>query len=259
VSEANRALGRLDGKVAIVTGAAGGQGSELTRLFVELGARVVATDIRETEVQALAAEHPDGSVIAATHDVTSAADWERVVEHGLAQFGDVHILVNNAGVSRQGPIGELSLEAVEQVLRTNQDGCYLGIRAVSGVMTARGGGAIVNIASVFALRGGAGYAAYSASKFAVKGITLSTAAELGPAGIRVNVVLPGVIAGTDMSAGSVARLGEGGLSRLPLRRWGTPADTARVVAFLASDDAGYVTGAEIAVDGGWSSAMPTLW
>jgi len=251
-------LGRLDGKVAVVTGAAGGQGAAVVRLFVQLGARVIATDLRGADVTAVVAELGDRAV-ALQHNVASQDAWTTVVDRALDHYGDLHILVNGAGISAHGAVENLELDTVDQLIATNQQGCYLGVRAVAPVLKARGGGAVLNIASVFGLSGGAGYAAYSASKFAVRGLTQSAAAELGPGGVRVNCVLPGVIADTAMSAASVERLGEAAMSRLPLRRWGTPRDTAALIAFLCSDDASYITGAEVTVDGGWMSTVPPLW
>lgn len=251
-------LGRLDGKVALVTGAAGGQGSAVARLFVQLGARVVATDCREAEVAAVGDEL-GASVLPLKHDVTSVEEWARVVDRALEHYGDLHILVNGAGISAHGTLEALDLDTVDRLVATNQHGCYLGMRAVAPTLRSRGGGAVLNIASVFGLSGGAGYSAYSASKFAIRGLTQSAAAELGPSGVRVNCVLPGVIADTEMSAASVERLGEAAMSRLPLRRWGTPRDTATMIAFLCSDDASYITGAEVTVDGGWTTSVPALW
>lgn len=241
----------LSGKVAIITGGGRGQGAAEARLFATLGARVVVTDILESEGQAVAA-----SIGAAArfvrHDVSSPDGWESAVDLATNEFGRLDVLVNNAAVCSVTPIPDQSLEEFERMLRVNLVGPFLGIKAVVGPMTAAGGGSIVNIASQAALQGLSGYGAYGSSKWGLRGLTKVSAIELGPLGIRVNAVYPGMI-DTPMIGHLDVRLGSGGHPGAPLTRVGVPEEVAAVVAFLASDASSYITGADLAVDGGASA------
>lgn len=243
---------RLDGKVAIVTGAARGQGEAEARAFAEAGARVVLTDVREEEGAAVAASIGDAARFV-RHDVTSAGDWERVAGVAQEAFGGVDVLVNNAAVWRTAPVAEEGRENFEEILRINLVGPFLGVRAVVPAMRARGGGSIVNISSTAGLRGIRGHSAYGASKSGLRGLTLSAALDLAADGIRVNSVHPGVI-DTPMIASIGVERGPGKAPRVPLGRAGTPEDVAGLVLFLASDASAYITGAELPVDGGLSTA-----
>ena len=242
--------GRLTGKVAIVTGAARGQGEADVRRFVAEGAKVLATDVLADHGEAIAAELGD-SVLFATHDVADEAQWAAVVSEAERTFGGVDILVNNAGIARMAPLIDMTTEDYLDVIKVNQVGVFFGMRAVAPAMQRRGGGSIVNISSVDGMTGMANVIGYVASKFAVRGMTKTAALELGALGIRVNSVHPGGVdtpmirppgfEGVDYDAM---------FSRLPIPRCGTPEDIASLVLFLASDESSYITGSEHVIDGG---------
>lgn len=240
---------RVDGKVAIVTGAARGQGEAEARTLADAGAKVVLTDVLDGEP--VAAGIGDGAVFV-RHDVTSEDGWARVVRTARDAFGGGHVLVNNAGIWRTAPVEEETRERFEELLRTNLIGPFLGIQAVAPAMREAGGGSIVNISSTAGLRGIPGHSAYGASKFGLRGLTRSAALDLAADGIRVNSVHPGVV-DTPMIAEIGVERGAGRTPRVPLRRAGVPADVAGLVLFLASDASSYITGTELAVDGGLST------
>ena len=242
-------MNRLAGKVAIVTGAAMGQGAAIAAAFVAEGASVVVADVAKDEGQALADSLGDRAHFA-HHDVSEETSWTAVVEEANARFGPVNVLANNAGVLRFGEIDRGSLDDVELMWRVNQMGVFLGMRAVVPTMKANGGGSIINASSVEGLAGMANCTAYAATKWAIRGMTKCAAMELGGRGIRVNSVHPGMIDTpmTRVHGGDAAM--EFGASKVPMRRVGTPADIAPVYVFLASDESGYMNGAELAVDGG---------
>lgn len=241
----------LSGKVAIITGAARGQGAAEARLFAELGARVVLTDLLAEEGERVAE-----SIGAATrfvrHDVGNENDWRAVVDTAVREFGRVDTLVNNAAVCKVVPLAEQDTAGFEQMLRVNLIGAFLGMQAVTEPMKAAGGGSIVNISSQAGVQGLAGYTAYGASKWGLRGMSKVAAIELGPLGIRVNTVYPGMI-DTPMIAHLAVERGLGGHPGAPLTRVGTPEEVAEVVAFLASDASSYITGADLTVDGGASA------
>ena len=241
-------MGVLDGKVAIVTGAARGQGlAEATR-FVAEGASVVLTDVLVDEGrEAAAGLGPAARFV--SHDITSADAWAEVITSTSAAFGGIDILVNNAGIHLQRAFEDTDEAAFRRVLDTNLVGAFLGIKAVVAPMRERGGGAIVNIASIAAMRAVPASAAYVSAKFGLRGLTRATAMELGPYGIRVNAVCPGMIR-TPMTDAVVDEREPALAAGLPLRRIGEPDDVADVVLFLVSDASRWVTGAEHVVDGG---------
>jgi 3alpha(or 20beta)-hydroxysteroid dehydrogenase len=237
----------LTGTVAIITGAARGQGAAEARLFVELGARVVLADVLVDAGRAAAAQLGEAACFVEL-DVGDAAAWARCLDRTTETFGPPTALVNNAG-SLGGAGGVLGTSPDEYLatMTGNELGCFLGMRAVAPSMVAAGGGAIVNVSSIGGTTGVPGHVAYCASKWAIRGLTKSAAVELGPHGVRVNAVLPGPI-DTEMLGGDTARW-----DHLPLRRVGQVDEVARVVAFLASDAASYCTGSELVVDGGRTS------
>ena len=241
----------MQGKVVIITGAARGQGAREAELFASVGARVVATDVRDELGQAVAASLGERGVYL-HHDVTRAEDWQRVVAFAQESFGRVDVLVNNAGVYTPGSIEDTSFDSLMTTIGVNQVGVFLGIQSVIAPMRATGGGAIVNISSGAGLGGIAGIAAYSATKWAVRGLTRCAAKELADDGIRVNSVHPGLI-DTPMLDHNSAQMMDVYRAMVPLKSIGTTDDVANAVLFLASPAAKYITGAELAIDGGVSA------
>jgi 3alpha(or 20beta)-hydroxysteroid dehydrogenase len=245
-------MDRLKGSVALITGAARGQGEAEARLFVEEGAKVVLADVRDDLGRALAAELGHDTLY--THlDVSDQEDWTTAMASAVAHFGPVDVLVNNAGIARYSPIADCSLGDYLDVIHVNQVGAFLGMRAVIPVMTERGGGSIVNISSTSGLVGAAGTVAYTASKFAVRGMTKTAALELAPVGIRVNSVHPGGV-DTPMLKPDELEGAEIGLDEfvasVPMGRLADPKELAQLVLFLASSESSYCTGSEFIADGG---------
>ncbi len=250
-------MGRLDGKVALITGGARGMGKAHARLFVAEGARVVLGDLLDDKGQALAAELGEDSCRYVHHDVTSETDWAAAVRATTDAFGTLNVLINNAGILKNKKIAEMTLAEFRQVIDVNLIGEWLGIKSVIEPMTKAGGGSIVNISSVEGFTGAAGLSAYSASKFGVRGITRSAAQELGKLGIRVNSVHPGGIM-TTMTATAFESFtdisgGEAFLNSLPIPRFARSSEVSPLVVFLASDESSYCTGSEFVVDGGMLS------
>lgn len=244
-------MGRLEGKVAVITGAARGMGQSHARVFVREGARVVLTDLNDSAGQALAAELGDNAVFV-RQDVTSAASWQEVVSAAVSRFGTIDILVNNAGIlGPMAPTDELSDEGYRQVCSVNQDSVFFGMRAVLPVMVKAGRGSIVNISSIAGMAANYGFPslAYVASKFAVRGMTKATAMEFGKHNIRVNSVHPGFIQ-TPMMVEATDEVGGEALAQIPLGRIADPVEVSNLVLFLASDESSYITGAEHLVDAG---------
>ncbi|MAG32252.1 MAG: 3-alpha-hydroxysteroid dehydrogenase [Deltaproteobacteria bacterium] len=249
--------GRLEGKVAIVTGASRGQGEAEARLFAAEGARVIVADVLEDEGRRVAKSIGDAAIFRRL-DVSSEEDWLQVVEAAQEHGGSLTTLVNNAGIVGFSAFEETSLDDYMRIIRVNQVGTFLGMRTAIPAMTAAGGGAIVNVASIEGLRGSNGLVAYGSSKWAIRGLSKIGAVELARRGIRVNALLPGSV-DTKMSApapgAEVDR--EAMLANRPVRRAGRPEELAQAALYLASDESSYVSGAELVVDGAWSVGMLT--
>ncbi|ONI70759.1 3-alpha-hydroxysteroid dehydrogenase [Actinosynnema sp. ALI-1.44] len=252
-------MGRLAGKTALITGAARGQGAAAARRFVAEGARVAIADILDDQGKELAAELGEHAVYHHL-DVTSEGDWAAAVERTLVEFGTLNVLVNNAGILHLRSIVDTTVADYERVIKVNQFGTFLGMRAVIPALTDAKGGSIINVSSVEGLGGMAFLIAYTASKFAVRGMTKAAAVELGHLNIRVNSIHPGVI-DTQMVREAVegvevdvSRVGK----RVPLRRCGQPEEIADLQVFLASDESSYSTGAEFVADGGATATHSLL-
>ena len=244
-------MGRLEGKIAIVTGAARGMGASHSRYFVREGARVVLTDTRVAEGQALAEELGKNALFL-EQDVTKASDWQRIVSVSEDAFGPVNVLVNNAGIlGAMAATADISEEDYLRVIAVNQHSVYLGMHAVIPSMLRAGGGSIVNISSIAGIVANYGFPslAYVASKFAVRGMTKAAAVEYGPQGIRVNSVHPGFIM-TPMMVEATNEEGGDALALIPLRRIAEPEEVSNLVLFLASDESSYISGAEHVIDAG---------
>ena len=244
---------RLQGKVALITGAARGQGAEEARMFAKEGAMVVLADVTDQEGTAVAAEIAEmgGDALYVHLDVTNEDEWDAAVQSAVASFGKLDILVNNAGIWRRGHVLETSSDQWDDIMDVNAKGVFLGTKAAIPEMRKAGGGSIVNISSTAGLVGSKTSAAYSASKGAVRIFTKSTAVQYAAEGIRANSIHPGPI-DTDMGdqvwpdAASKAA----SVTRTALNRMGTPEDIAYGALYLASDESSFVTGSELVIDGG---------
>lgn len=236
----------LSGKIAIVTGAAQGLGAAMAALLAERGARVIVADLKAGET--LPGGGAGGEASFMRLDVTQEDQWQAAMATIVAQFGRLDILVNNAGIFAPGAFAETTVEMLEGMFRVNQLGTYLGIKTAAGAMQRAGGGSIVNISSCVGMRGTVGQSSYAATKWAVRGMTKCAALELAPMNIRVNSVHPGPSETSMMETWSEEQ-SAAIRGMIPLGRFGKPVETAEAVAFLASDAASYITGAELAVDG----------
>lgn len=240
-------MARFDGKVILVTGGARGQGAAEARLLVQQGAKVVIGDVLEKEGSELA-KQLGSSAKFVRQDVTSEADWARAVQ-AAESLGGLHGLVNNAAIYQPMLLLETDLELWNRHLLINQTGCFLGMKAVVGPMERSGGGSIVNISSGAGLRGSPQAFAYSTTKWALRGMTKAAAMDLARHKIRVNSIHPGPIE-TEMLKEWTGDQRVKRLKSVPMRRTGTAEEVAQAVLFLLSDESSYVTGAELAVDGG---------
>jgi 3alpha(or 20beta)-hydroxysteroid dehydrogenase len=245
-------MGRLDEKVAIITGGARGMGASHAEAFVAAGAKVLITDVRADEGNALA-NRLGGNASFASHDVTSEEAWREVVGQAESTFGTVNVLVNNAGIADYGRLEKTDEAAYRRVIDINQLGVFLGMKAVAPALRQAGGGSIINISSVAGIIGLPLALAYTASKWAVRGMTKVAAKELGPDGIRVNSVHPGII-DTPMLTdhpGVGSALRDGAPAETALGRLGQASEVTNLVMYLASDDSSYSTGSEFICDGGY--------
>jgi 3alpha(or 20beta)-hydroxysteroid dehydrogenase len=232
--------------VALVTGAAGGQGWAIVKKLRAEGYSVAACDRRADDVVAAVAELGDDGVIAIELDVTSAQQWEAAVEKTVNRFGMLNALVNNAGVLHRAALADETAEGFENAWRVNCLGAFLGMRATLAQLREAKHAAIVNICSTGAIRPFPAHCAYGSSKWALRGLTQTAAAELGPSGIRVNAVFPGPIATSMLDETTQTRLAATAM----FGRLGQPTEIADAVAFLVSDAASFITGSELVVDGG---------
>lgn len=254
-------MGRLDGKVALISGAARGMGQAEARLFAAEGAKVSICDVRDADAKNLA-EEIGASALYHHLDVTCEEDWTSAVSTTVDAFGKLDVLVNNAGIAESAPLADMTLESYRRVIDVNQTGVFLGMRAAVAPMTEAGGGSILNISSIDGMVGMNFLMSYVASKWAVRGMTKVAAMELGPLGIRVNSIHPGfILTGMGVEDGadpsSVHSLLDSHTASLaPLGRSGTPEDIANLALFLASDDSAYSTGSEFVADGGLIAGYP---
>jgi 3alpha(or 20beta)-hydroxysteroid dehydrogenase len=249
--------GKLEGKVALITGAGRGQGLAEARLFATEGARVVLTDVQYDDRPALEEEF-SGNGLVGDLDVGDAGQWQAIVEAARQRFGGIDILINNAGiVAPSAAIIDLDLDLYHRVIRVNQVGPLLGIKYVAPSIIERGGGAIVNISSVAGLAAIPGAAPYVSSKFATRGLTKVAAIELGPHRIRVNSIHPGGVDTPMLRQSESAKRINYEPKNLPLGRIAQPEEVARLALFLACDDSSYCTGSEFVIDGGQMCALGT--
>jgi cyclopentanol dehydrogenase len=244
---------RLAEDVALITGAARGQGEAEARRFAAEGATVVITDVLEKQGQAVADDLVEKGHEATFRplDVTDEAAWAATVEDVQATYGSLDVLVNNAGIARDDPVDEETLAGWNEVVAVNQTGTFLGLREALPVIAATGGGSVVNTCSIWGVVGTADTFAYQATKGAIRAMTKNVAVAYADEGVRVNAICPGVIE-TPMTAGREGLL-DFAASRTPLGRTGRAEEVADVALFLASDESSYVTGDEIMVDGGFTA------
>lgn len=244
-------MGRLQGKTALITGAAKGMGESHARVFIEEGARVAIADTDVAAGRALAEELGDGAVFAEL-DVTSEQSWATAVAVVLGAFGSLDVLVNNAGISVVGRFEETTRMQWDAALAVNLTGAFLGIQACLPALKASARASVINISSTAGLRGYSDSVAYSASKFGLRGLTKAVAIDLAPFGIRVNSVHPGTVR-TAMARGVVDSR-----SHILMKRMGEPEEISQLVLFLASDESSFSTGAEFVADGGETAGRPRL-
>lgn len=243
-------MGRLVGKVAIITGAAQGMGAAHARLFIEEGAKVVLTDLNEEKGQAFAAELGENALFV-KQNVTSEEDWKAVVVAAEEKFGPVNVLVNNAGITMAKSFLQISVEEYRRIVEINQVSVFLGMKTTVPSMQKAGGGSIVNISSMNGLVGGA--VGYTDTKFAVRGMTKAASLEAARYNIRVNSVHPGVIATPMVVQDDTKAQVEAIIKQIPAGRVAEPEEVSKMVLFLASDDSSYSTGSEFVIDGGMTA------
>jgi NAD(P)-dependent dehydrogenase (short-subunit alcohol dehydrogenase family) len=247
-------MGRLEGRVALVTGAASGIGHSIAVRLAHEGAAVVVTDIQDElgETVAKGIRETGGRAVFVHHDVVSQDEWERAVGTAAAEFGGLDILVNNAGMGDLGVIEETSLEDYERTIAIDQTGVFLGMKISAELLSASPHGSVINISSIFGTSGGFGTSpAYHAAKGAVRTLTKNTALHWADKGIRVNSVHPGFIDTPILASTKGTEFEQAMIGLTPMGRLGRPQEIAAGVAYLASDDASFVTGLELYIDGGY--------
>ncbi|WP_194819183.1 glucose 1-dehydrogenase [Nocardia sp. XZ_19_385] len=242
-------MGRLTGKVALISGGSRGMGAAHARAMVAEDARVVLGDILDDEGAALAKELGDNAAYVPL-DVREPEQWQAAVAEATQRFGSLNVLVNNAGIANGNLIVDFELSEWQRILDINLTGTFLGIQAAVPAMRTAGGGSIINISSVEGMRGSPGLHGYTATKFAVRGLTKSTALELAQDNIRVNSVHPGLIS-TPMTEGIPADF-----LQIPMKRAADPSEVSALITYLASDESSYSTGAEFIIDGGLTVGIP---
>jgi NAD(P)-dependent dehydrogenase (short-subunit alcohol dehydrogenase family) len=246
-------MGRLAGKVAIITGAAMGQGEAEARLFASEGAKVVLTDVQESLVQKVADSiiESGGQALALKHDVSNEQDWQRVIAKTVEHFGTINVLVNNAGIATNNTLENQTIDEWNRVMSINSTSVFLGMKYAVPEMRKAGGGSIINISSIAGIVG-MGTSAYSASKGAIRVLTKAAAIEYAKDNIRVNSVHPGIIV-TPMTKDLInhEETRKSFEAATPLPRLGKPEDIAYGVLYLASDESSFVTGIELVIDGGY--------
>lgn len=247
---------RLDGKVALISGGARGMGAEEARIFAREGAKVIIGDISEEDGKAVEAEIAEagGEALFVRLDVTTESDWTNAVDQAVSRFGKLDVLVNNAGISSRAFTDDTAIDAWDKIMEVNSKGVFLGSRAAVPKMLEAGGGSIINISSIMGLVGSAGgHPAYNASKGAVRIFSKAMAVRHGKDNIRVNSVHPGFMPPMASGIAYDQEQRRGSLEQTPLGREGRIEEVANAVLFLASDEASYITGAELAVDGGFTA------
>lgn len=246
--------GRLEGKIALITGGARGQGAAEAGLFIKEGATVVITDVLDEEGQKTAQALGEKCVYL-HHDVRSEGEWQSVVDAIVERFERLDVLVNNAGIFPSGGVLTTTLADYERVVAINQTGVFLGMQSAARVMVEQRSGSIVNISSIAGMGASAGFIGYGATKWAVRGMTKSAARELAPFGIRVNSVHPGIIDTAMLQTFDAVgpQVRESLSARIPLGRTAEAVEVGQLVLYLASDESSYSTGSEFIVDGGWLS------
>ena len=247
---------RLEGKVALISGGARGMGAEEARIFAREGAKVVIGDISEDEGKAVEAQISEagGQALFVRLDVTQESDWTSAVDQAVSRFGKLDVLVNNAGISSRAFTDDIGIDAWDKIMEVNSKGVFLGTRAAVPKMLEAGGGSIINISSIMGLVDSAGgHPAYNASKGAVRIFSKAMAVRHGKDNIRVNSVHPGFMPPMASGIAYDQEQRRGSLEQTPLGREGRIEEVANAVLFLASDEASYITGAELAVDGGFTA------
>ncbi|GAA0487288.1 glucose 1-dehydrogenase [Alkalibacterium indicireducens] len=247
-------MGRLDGKVAVITGGAGGMGKMHGKYFVKEGAKVVIADLESSDGKQVADDLGDNAVFIPI-DVTNEESWKTLIDKTEETFGPISVLVNNAGIVASKSIEDTTLEGYRKTIEINQDGVFLGIKLVLESMKKAENGSIINISSVAGMVGSNNNIAYIASKFAVRGMTKAAAAEYAPYGIRVNSVHPGTIRTPMTEQEDVKEMVQDTISKTPLGRLAEPEEITNLVLYLASDESSYSTGAEFIADGGLIQVM----